>query len=159
MDAKEPRSAMFAEKKAHLQALEITLRPNIWRGFLFLASIVARFPAQDILLPCTCCESINSKPVNRGLTCSRFPCCVLLALSWNTTNENPRPDKLSRAINQLTCETLTACKDSCKYWSQIKIYPHHLGCTPSQCSFLKCRGDLFWPMMTQLGFGLVVYNP
>ena len=30
---------------------------------------------------------------------SRFPCCVLLALSWNTTNENPSTDKLSRAIN------------------------------------------------------------
>ena len=34
---------------------------------------------------------------------SRSPCCVLLALSWNTTttNENPSTDKLSRAINQL----------------------------------------------------------
>ena len=30
---------------------------------------------------------------------SRFPWCVLLALSWNTTNENPSTDKLSRAIN------------------------------------------------------------
>ena len=39
---------------------------------------------------------------------SRFPCCLLLALSWNTnenqakrqkTNENPSTDKLSRAIN------------------------------------------------------------
>ena len=29
----------------------------------------------------------------------RSPCCVLLALSWNTTNENPSTDKLSRAIN------------------------------------------------------------
>ena len=29
---------------------------------------------------------------------SRFPYCVLLALSWNT-NENPSTDKLSRAIN------------------------------------------------------------
>ena len=87
MGAKEPRSAMFAEKKAHLQALEITLRPNIWRGFPFLASIVARFPPQDILLPCTCCESINSKPVNRGLT----------------------------------CETLTARNDSCKYWLKLRL--------------------------------------
>ena len=24
---------------------------------------------------------------------SRFPCCVLLALPWNTTNENPSSDK------------------------------------------------------------------
>ena len=32
------------------------------------------------------------------LESSRFPCCVLLALSWNTTNENPSTDKLSRAI-------------------------------------------------------------
>ena len=31
--------------------------------------------------------------------CSRFPCCVLLASSWNTTNEKPSTDKLSRAIN------------------------------------------------------------
>ena len=30
---------------------------------------------------------------------SRSPCCVLLALPWNTTNENPSTDKLSRAIN------------------------------------------------------------
>ena len=30
--------------------------------------------------------------------CSRFPCCVLLALSWNTI-ENPSTDRLSRAIN------------------------------------------------------------
>ena len=30
---------------------------------------------------------------------SRFPCCVLLALSWNTTSKNPSTDKLSRAIN------------------------------------------------------------
>ena len=29
---------------------------------------------------------------------SRFPCCVLLALSWNT-NKNINTDKLSRAIN------------------------------------------------------------
>ena len=29
---------------------------------------------------------------------SRFPCCVLLALSWNT-NENQSTDKLSRTIN------------------------------------------------------------
>ena len=29
---------------------------------------------------------------------SRFPCCVLLALSWNT-NANSSTDKLSRAIN------------------------------------------------------------
>ena len=31
---------------------------------------------------------------------SRLPCCVLLALSWNT-NENPSTDKLSRAINYI----------------------------------------------------------
>ena len=30
---------------------------------------------------------------------SRFPCCVLLALSWNTANKNPNTDKLSKAIN------------------------------------------------------------
>ena len=30
---------------------------------------------------------------------SRSPCCVLLALSWNTTNENPSTDNLIRAIN------------------------------------------------------------
>ena len=37
---------------------------------------------------------------------SRFPCCVLLTLSWkttneNTTNENRSTDKLSRAINYI----------------------------------------------------------
>ena len=31
---------------------------------------------------------------------SKFSCCVLLALSWNT-NENLSTDKLSRAINYL----------------------------------------------------------
>ena len=41
MDAKEPRSAMFAEKKAHLQALEITLRPNIWKEYVFHVTFVA----------------------------------------------------------------------------------------------------------------------
>ena len=36
---------------------------------------------------------------------SRFPYCVLLALSWNTTtNENPSTDKLSRAINYMRIE-------------------------------------------------------
>ena len=33
-----------------------------------------------------------------SIVTSRFPCCVLLALSWNT-NENPNADKLSRTIN------------------------------------------------------------
>ena len=37
---------------------------------------------------------------NSEVKSSRSPCCVLLALSWNTTtNENPSTDKLSRAIN------------------------------------------------------------
>ena len=36
---------------------------------------------------------------------SRSPCCVLLALSWNT-NENPSTDKLSRAINYSTHQQL-----------------------------------------------------
>ena len=34
-----------------------------------------------------------------GRFSSRSPCCVLLALSWNTTNENPNTDMSSRAIN------------------------------------------------------------
>ena len=38
--------------------------------------------------------------IGRRITSSRFPICVLLALSWNT-NENPSTDKLSRAINYL----------------------------------------------------------
>ena len=34
---------------------------------------------------------------------SRFPCYILLTLSWNTTNENPSTDKVSRAIiHQIT---------------------------------------------------------
>ena len=40
-------------------------------------------------------------------TCSRFPSCVLLALSWNTINENPSTDKLSWAINYHTCWSAT----------------------------------------------------
>ena len=38
------------------------------------------------------------KKLSMRFRLSRFPCCVLLALSWNT-NENPSTDKLSRAIN------------------------------------------------------------
>ena len=41
--------------------------------------------------------------IGRRITSSRFPICVLLALSWNT-NENPSTDKLSRAINQITSQ-------------------------------------------------------
>ena len=29
---------------------------------------------------------------------SRFPCCVLLALSWNTTNENPSTDIVEQQL-------------------------------------------------------------
>ena len=39
-------------------------------------------------------EGLEVRPLS-----SRFLCCVLLALSQNTTNENPS-DKLSKAINQ-----------------------------------------------------------
>ena len=38
---------------------------------------------------------------------SRSPCCVLLALSWNTTNEYPSTVKLSRAINKDPLELRT----------------------------------------------------
>ena len=44
---------------------------------------------------------------------SRSPCCVLLALSWNTTNENPSTDKLSRAINRWPHEW--------KFWAQNTV--------------------------------------
>ena len=39
------------------------------------------------------------KPLLLMWPLSILPCCVLLALSWNATNENPSKDKLSRAIN------------------------------------------------------------
>ena len=42
-----------------------------------------------------------------GLAISRFTCCVLLALSWNTTNENPSTVKLCRAINYVACHVKT----------------------------------------------------
>ena len=45
---------------------------------------------------------LQTGPPQKCLDCpSKFPCCVLLALSWNTTttNKNPRTDTLSRAIN------------------------------------------------------------
>ena len=46
----------------------------------------------------TCCSP--SRTMKRGIQCSRFPCCVPLALSWNTNeNENPSTDKLSTALN------------------------------------------------------------
>ena len=47
------------------------------------------------------CTSIMVNHMYLALPCqkaSRFPCCVLLALSQNT-NENPSTDRLSRAIN------------------------------------------------------------
>ena len=40
---------------------------------------------------------------------SRFPCCILLALSWNKTNKNPSRDKLSRAINYVETDPLFDC--------------------------------------------------
>ena len=42
--------------------------------------------------------TMGSQSGHLGWCVSRFPCCVLLGLSWNT-NENPSTDKLSRAIN------------------------------------------------------------
>ena len=45
---------------------------------------------------------------------SRFPCCVLLALLWNTTNEDPSTDKLSRAINYVQSES-GACISSAQH--------------------------------------------
>ena len=43
---------------------------------------------------------IVGQTVGGGGTRNRYPCCVLLALSWNT-NENSSTDKLSRAINYI----------------------------------------------------------
>ena len=48
--------------------------------------------------------SVHCKPL-----ASRFPCCVLLALSWNTTNENPSTDKLSKAITFRLAHFMPPC--------------------------------------------------
>ena len=63
----------------------LCFRHNSWDGF-------------DCII-----ENINQrqkKAADTQIQPSRFPYCVLLALSWNT-NENPSTDKLSRAINKI----------------------------------------------------------
>ena len=64
---------------------------------------------------------------------SRSPCCVLLALSWNT-NENPSTDKLSRAINYFN-PPITV--------SKTKKDPQALRHTCKKRVMLRRR--LFWP--------------
>ena len=44
---------------------------------------------------------------------SRFPCGVLLVLSWNTTNENPITDKLSWAINYIEANSCRHVNCTC----------------------------------------------
>ena len=51
---------------------------------------------------------------------SRFPCCVLLAASWNT-NENPSTDKLSRAINYFSPQHQKVTIVTYSHYIQIRI--------------------------------------
>ena len=64
----------------------------------------------------------------------RFSCCVLLALSWNTTNENPSTDKLSREGNQLKLTTNTwQCERKVFHLQQLQRWSsgqEHLGRRP-----------------------------
>ena len=64
---------------------------------------VCFLPREIVML---CGKKLSSSEIpefHKGgpLQTSRSPCCVLLALSWNTTNEYLSTDKLSRAINYL----------------------------------------------------------
>ena len=58
---------------------------------------------------------------------SRFPYCVLLDLSWNTTtNKNPCTDKLSRAINYMRIEAERARDhhlSTSSSWGEATITP------------------------------------
>ena len=56
-------------------------------------------------------KTLLRRPAPRTLlamTISRFPSCVLLALSWNT-NENPSTDKLSLATNFMSLHVCPSC--------------------------------------------------
>ena len=64
---------------------------------------VCFLPREIVML---CGKKLSSSEIpefHKGgpLQTSRSPCCVLIALSWNTTNEYLSTDKLSRAINYL----------------------------------------------------------
>ena len=64
---------------------------------------VCFLPREIVML---CGKKLSSSEIpefHKGgpLQTSRSPCCVLKALSWNTTNEYLSTDKLSRAINYL----------------------------------------------------------
>ena len=68
-------------------------------ALLLLTSNFDRIPDRD-QMSCLQQSGATSTSTNDMVNASRFPCCVLLALSWNTTtNENPSTDKLSRANN------------------------------------------------------------
>ena len=66
------------------------------------------------------------------LQASRSPCCVLLALSWNT-NENPSTDKLSRESgipgrkiannqNQMSLFSIALCEIETEERGAVKNY-------------------------------------
>ena len=77
--------------------LTTTTKQNIIRnmtGFLtFYVNERQHFPSWDSL-PIT----FSGRTYKGDVFPSRFSCCVLLALSWNTS-KNLSTDKLSRAIN------------------------------------------------------------
>ena len=70
---------------------------------------------------------------------SRSPCCVLLGLSWKTTNENPSTDKLSRAINYKP-----------KVFSMLCWHPglkKELHCLQYCCNKMVTRRPLLWALL------------
>ena len=86
----------------------ITLDTTIWRlielnlGHLCISKKIYEQDVESCLSWQVSCPSkygqVQTNTWQGGIY-SRSPSCVLLALSWNTTNENPSTDKLSRAIN------------------------------------------------------------
>ena len=70
------------------------------------------------------CSLSSLKSLCIDLCISRFPCCVLLALSWNTkkTIENPSTDKLRRAINYLCIDHNSNSQRTKKYIA-VMCYP------------------------------------
>ena len=95
-----PQLALLClSKTSHLTSLCPEGARNLQKQFGIRAIWLICFSPLQAL---TSFPSHNSPPIpvivrvgNRG----SFPCCVLLALSWNMTNEDPSTEKLSWAIN------------------------------------------------------------
>ena len=77
---------------------------------------------------------MHSSTVIYQVTASRFPCCVFLALSWNT-NENSSTDKLNRATRSLPNI----------FWNSFIVFPYFsfVSCYFPQVRIFNCRESIW----------------